>query len=171
MRSPPRRETLALRSDLAGCSKELLEQMWCHAAVITTSPHSPISSKTTLGLLAAICALVALAIPVTAGAAAGSDSPPELSLTFPTREAHLSGSQASVWATCEGPEARVCDGTLTLTTSGSKHKVPFSVIAGTNQSLDVPLGADATAKRIVAVVRTAQANGVYARSRAVLNLS
>ena len=132
------------------------------------TPHLSISSKTFLTLLAAICALALLGIP--AGAAADSDSP-ELELTFPTREAHLSGSQASVWATCEGPEARVCGGTLTLTTSGNKHQVPFSVIAGTNQSLEVPLGADSTAKRIVAVVKTAQANGAFVRTRSILSLN
>lgn len=131
--------------------------------------HLPVSSKTILGLLAAVCALAALAIPAVAGAA-GSDSPPELSLTFPTKEAHLSGSQASVWATCEGPEARVCNGTLTLTRGGSKHQVPFSVISGTNQSLDVPVSVDSNAKRIVAVVKTEQANGAFARSRFVLRL-
>ena len=137
--------------------------------VIAPTPHLPISFKTILGLLAAVCALAALAIPGAAGAASGSDSP-ELSLTFPTNEAHLSGSQASVWATCDGPEARVCNGTLTLTRGGSKHQARFSVIAGTNQSLTVPLGADATAKRFVAVVRTEQANGALVRSRSILRL-
>lgn len=140
-------------------------------SVIAPTPHSFTSFKTFLGLLAAICALTAFAIPGAAGAAADSNSPPELSLTFPTREAHLSGSQASVWATCEGPETRVCNGTLTLTRGGNKHEVRFSVIAGTNQSLTVPLGVNSTAKRIVAVVRTAQANGAYVRSRHVLSLS
>jgi hypothetical protein len=134
--------------------------------VIAPTPHLPISSKTIIGLLAAFCALAVLAIP---GTASASDSP-ELSLTFPTDEAHLSGSQASVWATCDGPEARVCNGTLTLTRSGNKHQVPFSVIAGTNQSLDVPVGVDAKAKRIVAVVKTEQANGVFVRTRTVLSL-
>lgn len=134
------------------------------------TPHSSISSKIFLGLLATLCALAVLAIPAAAGAA-GSNEPPELSLTFPTGEAHLSGSKASVWATCEGPEARVCNGTLTLTSGGNKQEVPFSVISGTNQSLTVPLGAEVTAKRIVAVVRTVQANGVHVRSRAFLRLS
>jgi hypothetical protein len=134
------------------------------------TPHLSISSKTLLGLLAAIFALAALAIPAAAGAAADSGEAPELNLTFPTREAHLSGSQASVWATCEGPETHVCNGTLTLTRSGNKHEVPFSVIAGTNQSLDVPVQVDSSAKRIVAVVKTEQANGTVARSRVVLRL-
>lgn len=137
--------------------------------VIAPTPHNSISFKTFLGLLTAVCALAVLAIPGAAGAA-GSSSSPELSLAFPTGEAHLSGSQASVWVTCEGPEARVCNGTVTLTRSGIKHEVPFSVIAGTNQSLDIPLGANSTAKRIVAIAKTAQANGSYVRSRDVLRL-
>ncbi|HKO39313.1 MAG TPA: hypothetical protein VJU14_13195 [Solirubrobacterales bacterium] len=138
--------------------------------VIAPTPHPPVSFKTLLGLLAAICSLAVLAIPGAADAASASDSP-ELSLTFPTGEAHLSGSQASVWATCDGPEARVCNGTLTLTRSGSKHQVPFSVIAGTNQSLTVPLGVNSAAKRIVAVIKTEQADGTYLRSRTLLRLS
>jgi hypothetical protein len=133
------------------------------------TPHLPTSIKTLLCLPAAICALAVLTIPGTAGAASGSDSP-ELNLTFPTKEAHLSGSQASVWATCDGPEARVCNGTLTLTRGGSRHEVPFSVISGTNQSLDVPVQVDAGAKRIVAVVKTEQANGSFVRTRAILRL-
>jgi len=136
--------------------------------VIAHTPHSSIPFKSSLSLLAAICALAILAIP--GAAVAGSSSPPELSLTFPTKEAHLSGSQVSVWTTCDGPEARVCNGTLTLTRSGNKHEVPFSVIAGTNQSLDVPVQVDSNAKRIVAVVKTEQANGTVARSRVVLRL-
>jgi hypothetical protein len=133
------------------------------------TPHLPTSIKTLLCLPAAICALAVLTIPGTAGAASGSDSP-ELSLTFPTKEAHLSGSQASVWTTCDGPEARVCNGTLTLTRGGNKNEVPFSVIAGTNQSLEVPVSVDSSAKRIVAVVKTEQANGTVVRSRVLLRL-
>jgi hypothetical protein len=135
----------------------------------TPPAHLSLSSKTFLAGLAALCALALLAIPGAAGAAAGSDSP-ELSLSFPTGDAHRSGSQTSVWVTCDGPEARVCNGTLTLTRSGDKHQVPFSVISGTNQSLSVPLATEATAKRVVAVVKTAQDNGAYARSRAFLDL-
>ncbi|HEU5063236.1 MAG TPA: hypothetical protein VFT79_08825 [Solirubrobacterales bacterium] len=138
--------------------------------MINPSSRFSISFKTFLGVLATVCALAILASLTAAAATAGSNEPPELSLTFPTGEAHLSGSQASVWSTCRGPEARVCSGTLTLTTSGNKHRVSFSIVAGTNQSLTIPLGADSTAKRIVAIARTEQANGVYARSRNVLRL-
>lgn len=135
--------------------------------VNATSPHIPISVPRLLVLLAVIGALAAIAIPT---AAIGSGPSPKLSLDFPTGEAHASGSRTSVWTTCRGPEAHVCNGTLTLRTSGAKHSVPFSVIAGTNQNLTVPLGADSSVKRIVAIVRTVQANGNHTRSREVLHL-
>lgn len=133
------------------------------------------SSFNALSRLGAV--ILAVAILVTGAAAftvadsyASSSSPPELSLTFPTQEAQLSGSSASVWSTCQGPEALVCHGTLTLATSGNKHSAEFSVIAGTNQSLTVSLGRDSSAERVVATVRTAQANGHFVRSRTVLHL-
>ena len=135
--------------------------------MISSAGHLSIPSKALLGLLAAICALAVFVAP---GAAAGSGAP-ELSLTFPSREAHLSGSQASVWVTCQGPEERDCNGTLTLTRSGKKHQVPFSVIAGTNQSLSVPLAINSSAKRIVAVARTVQADGSYLRYRVPLHVA
>jgi hypothetical protein len=121
-----------------------------------------------IGLVAMVCALATLAIAGATGATAGRKSPPEMSLTFPTGEAHPSGSRASAWATCRAPEALVCNGTLT--TSGSKHRVPFTVIAGTNQSLDLPLAAGSKADRVLVIVRTAQASGALVRTRTVLHL-
>lgn len=131
----------------------------------TSVPFKPFSK-----LLAAICLLAILGSLGASSAAANSDATPELSLTFPTNQAQRSGSRASVWATCKAPEAEVCHGTVTLTTSGNKHTAPFSVIAGTIQRLSVPLGADASAKQVVAVVETAQGDGAYMQSRAVLRL-
>ena len=138
--------------------------------MIALAPNTSVSSKPFSGLLAAICALAILLAPSAAEAATGSDMTPELSLTFPTKQAQLSGSRASVWSTCRAPEAQVCHGTVTLTTSGNEHRAPFSVIAGTIQRLTVPLGADSTAERVVALVSTAQGNGVYTHSRTVLRL-
>lgn len=123
-------------------------------------------SKASLGLLAAICAL---AIPGAAGAAAaGLASSSEL--TFPSDEAHVNGSRASFWVECSASDASTCSGTVTLTTNGKKHKVPFSVVAGTHQSLSVRIGARSTAKRVVAVARTAQEDGGYVRSWGLLEL-
>lgn len=138
--------------------------------VISPLAYRSISTKQILGLLAAICVLAIAITPAAAGAAAGSDSAPELNLMFPTGQVQLSGSEASVWSTCEGPEAHVCHGTLTLTASGNKRKISFSVITGTNQSLTVPLEADPSANRVVAIVRTDQGDGVYLRSRIILHV-
>ncbi|HEX5990722.1 MAG TPA: hypothetical protein VFY75_10990 [Solirubrobacterales bacterium] len=113
--------------------------------------------------------LCALAIPGAAGAAAsGLASSSEL--TFPSDEAHVEGSRASFWVECSASDASSCSGTLTLTANGKKHNVPFSVLAGTHQSLSVRLGARSTAKRFVAVARTAQDGGGYVRSWGVLEL-
>ncbi|HEX8754508.1 MAG TPA: hypothetical protein VF731_13940 [Solirubrobacterales bacterium] len=81
------------------------------------------------------------------------------------------GSQALVFVRCLGSRASTCNGTLALATRGNKHTVPFAVIGGTGQSLTVPLGPDAErAKRAVAVARTSQPSGGYARSSEVLRL-
>lgn len=119
--------------------------------------------KASFGLLAA---LAALAIP----AAASGASSPELSLSFPSDEAHVTGSRASFWVECSGAEMSTCNGTVTMTANGTKHLVPFSVVAGTRQNLSVRLGAHSTAKRVVAVAKTAQDSGGYVRSWGLLEL-
>lgn len=127
-------------------------------------------SKARFGLVAATCALAMLALP-SAGSAIAPTSTSELSLVFPSQEAHLAGSQALVLVKCLGSEVSTCNGTLTLATGGNKHKVPFSVIGGTSQNLTVPLGSNAdAAKRAIAVARTSQASGRYVRSSEVLHL-
>lgn len=123
--------------------------------------------KASSGLIAAVCALAVLALPGAAGASTGLASS---ELTFPSDEAHVSGSRASFWVECSSSEASTCNGTLTLTTNGKKHNVPFSVLAGTRQSLSVRVGPGSTAKRVVAVAKTAQFDGRYVRSWGLLEL-
>lgn len=123
--------------------------------------------KASLGLFAAaVCVLAVLALPGAADAAGPSSS----ELTFPSEEAHVTGSRASFWVECASTEASTCTGTLTLTTNGRKHNVPFAVVAGTHQNLSVRLGAHSTAKRVVAVAKTAQTDGRYVRSWGLLEL-
>jgi len=144
--------------------------MWSHIEVIAVPARLSPRSKAGSARLAALFALALLALPGSS-AAADPGASSELSLAFPSEKAHLVGSQALVFVKCLGSQANTCNGTLTLTTSGNKHKVPFSVIGGTSQNLTVPLGSDAdTAKRAVAVARTAQGSGGYARSSEVLHL-
>jgi hypothetical protein len=126
--------------------------------------------KASLGLfVAAFCVLMVLALP---GAANATTTGPISSseLTFPSDEAHVAGSRASFWVECSSSEASTCNGTLTLTTNGKKHNVPFSVLAGTRQSLSVRVGANSTTKRVVAVANTAQLDGRYVRSWGLLEL-
>ena len=128
---------------------------------------SPVTrTKTSLGLLAAICVLAVVAIPGVAGAAVGSSS----ELTFPSEEAHVTGSRASFWVECSGSGAGTCNGSLTLTANGKRQNVPFSVLAGTHQNLSVRLGAHSTTKRVVVVAKTAQDDGGYVRSWGLLEL-
>jgi len=129
---------------------------------------SPITrTKTSLGLLAAVCVLAVVAIP---GAASANGLASSSELTFPSDEAHVTGSRASFWVECSASEVSTCNGTVTLTTNGKKHNVPFAVVAGTRQNLSVRLGANSTAKRVVAVARTAQTSGGYVRSWGLLEL-
>lgn len=121
--------------------------------------------KASLGLLATACVIAVVAIPGVAGATSLASSS---ELTFPSDEAHVSGSKASFWVECASTEASTCNGTVTLTAGGKKHKLPFSVVAGTRQSLSVRVGADSTTRRVIAVARTAQADGRYVRSWGLL---
>jgi hypothetical protein len=144
--------------------------MWSYMAVNVPRPRQSTRFRATFGLLAATCALAILAVPGIAGAAIGPVPASESSLAFGSERAHLVGSQVLVLVKCLGSQGSTCNGTLTLITSGNRHKVPFSVIGGTSQSLTVPLGADSTARRAVAVAETAQASGGYVRSSEVLHL-
>lgn len=123
--------------------------------------------KASLGLLAATCVLAVVAIPGVASATGLSTSS---ELTFPSDEAHVTGSRASFWVECSASEASTCSGTVTLTTNGKKHNVPFSVVAGTRQNLSVRVGAGSTTKRVIAVAKTAQLEGGYVRTWGLLEL-
>lgn len=127
--------------------------------------------RTGFGTLAAVGALIALAAPSPTSAAPPPTPSSELSLAFNSESAHLVGSQALVLVKCLGSRASTCNGTLTLSTAGNRHRVPFSVIGGTSEDLAVPLGSDASsARRAVAVARTVQASGRYVRSSEVIRL-
>lgn len=123
--------------------------------------------KASLGLLAAICALAVLALP---GVASATSLASSSELTFPTDEAHVTGSRASFWVECSSSDASTCNGTVTLTTNGKRRNIPFSVLAGTRQNLSVRVGAHSTTKRVVAVAKTAQTDGRYVRSWGLLEL-
>lgn len=141
--------------------------MWCHVVVHPVSALFSARFWGSIGLLAAACALAVSGV----AAAATEATPPGPSVSFPSARGSLVGSQAVVPVKCVGPEASTCSGTLTLTTNGNKHKVPFAMIGGSSQSLTVPLGTDSTTvRRAFAVALTAQESGAYLRSSGVLRL-
>lgn len=106
----------------------------------------------------------AVAQPLVPGA-----GPTNLSIT--SEEARLVGSEALIAVRCEGPDTALCSGTLRVSVAGQTRNAPFSVFAGSRQSLDVSLGRGLArhARRAVAVANTVQASGGSSQSRAVLH--
>jgi len=124
--------------------------------------------------LAGFAALISLAaLPALASAEAlvpGGNS--EMSLVFSAESAHLVGSSALVPVKCLGSGNGLCNGTVTLTVKGAKHKVPFALVGGSAQTLEVPVGSAGglSGATAVAVARTQQAVGGYSRATGVLHL-
>ncbi|MGH3426584.1 MAG: hypothetical protein ACRDQZ_03265, partial [Mycobacteriales bacterium] len=123
---------------------------------------------------ATLCAATLLASAVPAIAAARStvfDAPSEMSLSFARETARLVGPDALVLVKCGGSQNGSCSGTVTLSAGGHKHKAPFSVVGGASQSLVVPVGSSRALSGTsgLAVARTAQPSGGYARSSEVLH--
>lgn len=122
---------------------------------------------------AALGAAALLATAVSAGPAAGSSvfAPgPGTSLSIVRSGARIVGTEALVLVRCSGPRNGICNGTLTVSTGGRRHKVPFSVGGGSRQALAVTVGRRKALRgaRGRAVARTAQPAGGYLRSREVL---
>lgn len=124
-------------------------------------------------LWAVACGALLLLSSVPAFATAQSsvfDTSSETSIGFARETAELIGSDALVLVRCEGEAGDICSGTLTLSFSGNKHKAPFSVLAGTSQSVSVTIGGGGqlAGRRAVAVAKTVQPTGRFARSSEVL---
>jgi hypothetical protein len=123
---------------------------------------------------ATLCAAALLATAVPAIAAAGSTpfaAAAEMSLSFASQSAPLVGPEALVRVRCTGPQDGICSGTVTLSAGGRKHKVPFSVVGGSGQSLTVPVGSSRAlgASSGLAVAKTLQPSGGYVRDSEVLH--
>jgi hypothetical protein len=127
-----------------------------------------------MGFGATLCAalLLATALPaIAAGRSAPLAAPSEMNLTFASESARLVGREALVLVKCTGSRNGICSGTVTVSAGGRQHKVPFSVIGGSVQSLTVPVGSSRTlgATSGLAVAKTVQPSGGYARSSEVLH--
>jgi hypothetical protein len=128
-------------------------------------------AKATLVALLCGAAMIA-AVPAAASAATalpGSEG--AMNLEFARSTVRTVGPGALVFVKCTGSEAGLCTGTVTLTIAGAKHKVPFSVNGGSNQTLVVPLGSDDVGRGATALgqASTAQQLGAYAQSTEVLH--
>jgi hypothetical protein len=132
------------------------------------------SRKAATMLGATLCA-GALLFAATPAVAAAQSVPLEpaspMSLSFASETARLVGSDALVLVKCTGSRNGICNGTVTLSAGGQKHKVPFSVVGGSSQSLVVPVGSseDLGSTSGLAVARTSQPSGGYRRSSEVLH--
>lgn len=125
-------------------------------------------------LAALLCASAALAVaaPVAASAEApfGAASAP-VSANFARPVAKVVGNQALVQLHCAGSHLGVCSGTVSVAAAGKRHEVPFSAIGGTSTSVAVPVAHRALRRgRAIAVARTVQAAGGFARATEVLRL-
>jgi hypothetical protein len=117
--------------------------------------------------------LAALLLSVVAAPAGARTSVPggATNLSINGETARLVGSEALVRVECEGPADGLCSGTLTVSKGGETRTAPFSVFAGSQQSLPVSVGQGfaGSGGAAVAIARTAQAAGGYAQRRAVIH--
>jgi hypothetical protein len=130
--------------------------------------------KLRIRLTAACCAAALLLSAIPAMAAARStvfEALSEMSLSFPRQTARLVGPDALFLVKCAGSQNGICSGTVTLSAGGQKHKVPFSVVGGSSQSLTVPVGSSKglSGTAGIAVARTVQPSGGSVRSSEVLH--
>lgn len=91
-------------------------------------------------------------------------------LSVASTSARLLGSEALVQVECEGPADSLCSGTLNLTSGGQTRTAPFSVYAGSHQSLAITVGAGfaSSGDAALAIARTEQSYGGFSQSRAVI---
>jgi hypothetical protein len=116
--------------------------------------------KTTTKLTAAVAVLGlvgAIAIPATAGADSVASG---MTLVFANGNAHAVAGNVAVPVECLGAGG-FCSGNVTLSRSGHRISVPFSVEGGSKETIYVPLRVEgkAHAKKVHGVATTIQPQG------------
>jgi hypothetical protein len=144
---------------------------------MSTIGHNSWSTARRSALLL-LLALLLLAVVATGAGARGHDrgtrvvAPPGAgtNLSISGEAARLVGSEALIAVECEGPREAFCSGTLTVHKGRATRRAPYSVLAGSHQSLSVTVGRGfaGSGQAAVAVARTAESAGGYAESRAVI---
>lgn len=125
------------------------------------------------GLTAALAVLGlagALALPATAGADASAIAP-GMTLVFAGGKAHNVADNVAVPVECLGEGHGFCSGVVTLSRSGHRISVPFSVRGGGHEVLFVPLrlgGGKAHPRKVHGVATTVQPQGPAASTKEFL---
>jgi hypothetical protein len=92
--------------------------------------------------LAALLCILGLAVGLAAPAAAAAETPistPGMELVFGGGRVRSDGDLVAVPVRCLGEGRGFCSGVVTLSEEGRRQTVPFSVQAGSRESLFVPL--------------------------------
>lgn len=108
---------------------------------------------------------------LSAGAAAAPPSE-SVSLVFTTGTAREVAGNLAVPVRCLGKSTDFCSGVLTLSGSGRKVSIPFSLQGGSAESIYVPLRPEGArhAQKVIAVAGTAQPIGPPASVSEVLSI-
>jgi hypothetical protein len=125
------------------------------------------------GRLAATIGVVGIAACVALPAAVAAAPPSEsVSLVFTTGTAREVAGNLAVPVRCLGESTDFCSGVLTLSGSGRKVSIPFSVQGGSGESIYVPLHLEGgrRAHKVIAVAGTAQPIGPPASVSEVLSV-
>ncbi len=95
-----------------------------------------------------------------------------MSLVFTTGAAREVAGNLAVPVRCLGESTDLCSGVLTLSGSGRKASIPFSVQGGSGESIYVPLRLEGghRAQKVIAVAGTAQPIGPPASVSEVLTI-
>jgi hypothetical protein len=119
--------------------------------------------------IGALGIVACVALPAGAAAAPPSET---VSLVFSTGTARQVAGNLAVPVRCVGGSTDFCSGVLTLSGSGHKTSIPFSVQGGSGESIFVPLRLEGKAKsqKVIAVAGTAQPGGPPANITEVLSV-
>jgi hypothetical protein len=112
----------------------------------------------------------ALVLPSTAGADASAIAP-GMALVFSGGKAHSVADNIAVPVDCLGEGQGFCSGVITLSRSGHRISVPFSVRGGGHEVLFVPLrlgGGKAHPRKVHGVATTVQPQGPATSTREFL---
>jgi hypothetical protein len=119
--------------------------------------------------IGALGIVACVALPAAAAAAPPTET---VSLVFTTGTAREVAGNLAVPVRCLGESTDICSGVLTLSGSGRKASIPFSVQGGSGESIYLPLRLEdgRRAQKVIALASTAQPGGPPASVTEVLSV-